>query len=205
MNFKTKLFWLCAFAVMAMVSQTTFAGTGCLGTGTSCSTPTTVNVTILPGDICIGSSGTFDFGQYTVSSTLQTVNWAFVGTGGYFWVDDLKWADSGYYTTVQMSGDLVGPGTAFIPAVNVKMSTASVGSAGITLLAGTANSLVQVNAGMASYQSLDVARRLIERNTAANFWVIGKYGVLPLMQLDIPAYQSVGTYTGTLVYTLYSN
>lgn len=68
-----------------------------------------------------------------------------------------------------MSGDLVGPGTAFIPAVNVKMSTASVGSAGITLLAGTANSLVQVNAGMASYQSLDVARRLIERNTAANF------------------------------------
>ena len=60
--------------MMAMASQTTFAGTGCLGTGTSCSTPTTVNVTILPGDICIGSSGTFDFGQYTVSSTLQTVN-----------------------------------------------------------------------------------------------------------------------------------
>ena len=81
----------------------------------------------------------------------------------------MKGSNSGYYTTVQMSGNLVGPGTAFIPGVNVRMKTSAVGAAGITLLAGTANPLVQVNAGMASYQSLDVARRLIERNTAANF------------------------------------
>jgi hypothetical protein len=58
---------------------------------------------------------------------------------------------------------------------------------------------------MAGYQSLDTARQLINRNTAANFWVVGQYGVLPDMQLVIPAYQSVGVYTATLTYTLYEN
>jgi hypothetical protein len=85
------------------------------------------------------------------------------------------------------------------------MRTAATGNPGITTLAGSANTRVIVNAGMASYQSLDVARRLIDRNLAANFGVVGQYGVNPQMQLVIPAYQSVGTYNATLVYTLYEN
>jgi len=47
----------------------------------------------------------FDFGNFMVSSFEQTVSGAFAT--GYFFVDDLKGADSGYYTTVQMSGHLV--------------------------------------------------------------------------------------------------
>ena len=206
MKIKTKLLWLLAFAFVAVASQTTFAGTGCLSsTGTSCNTTTTVNVTILPGNICIGSTGVFNFGSYTVSSVAQTITNAFsVATGWYFYVDDLRGADSGYYTTVQMSGNLVGIWGS-IPAINVSMRTAAVGAAGVTTLAGTANTRVTIDAAMSAYQTLDVARQLIERNTAANSWVIGQYGVLPQMQLVIPAYQSVGTYTGTLVYTLYTN
>ena len=86
----------------------------CVGTGNSCTDSLIINVTLLAGDVCIGSSGTFDFGSYMVSSSLQTVTGAFVGNGGYFFVDDLKGADSGYYTTVQISGDLVGPNSAVI-------------------------------------------------------------------------------------------
>lgn len=58
---------------------------------------------------------------------------------------------------------------------------------------------------MSAYQSLDTARQLIIRNTAANNGIIGQYGVLPQMQVIIPAYQAVGSYTGTLTYTLYTN
>jgi len=203
MKTQTKLLWvLSAVVLTAVASSSAFAGTGCLGAGTSCNTPTTVNVTILPGDICIGSEGSFDFGSYTVSSSAQDVNGSFTD---HFWVDDLKGADVGYYTTVQMSGNLVGPDNVSIPAVNVSMKTPSVGAAAITTIAGTANTRVEVAAGMSAYQTLDSARQLIIRNNAVNFWVIGKYGVTPDLQLSIPAYQSVGSYAGTLVYTLYTN
>lgn len=85
------------------------------------------------------------------------------------------------------------------------MQTPSVGNAGITTMSGSANTRVEVHAGMTTYQSLDVARQLIIRNTATNDGVVGKYGVLPQLQLVIPAYQSVGTYTATLTYTIYEN
>ena len=192
--------------VAALAFMAVFVGTGasasCLGTGTSCTENTTVQVTIDPGDICIGSTGSFDFGNYTVSSSNQTVTGAFTDE---FWVEDLKGADAGYYTTLQLSADLSGPGGATIPRANVSVKTANTGSAGVTTMAGTANTRVVVDAGMASYQTLDSARTYIKRDNAANSGVIGKYGALPQLQVVIPAYQSVGVYTATLVYTLYEN
>lgn len=195
-----------AFAFIGFSADQTYAGTGCIGTGASCFTTTTVQVSILPGNMCIGSSGTFDFGSYTASASSQTVTGAFVGSGGYFYVDDLRGANSGYYTTVQLNADLTTTGgSATMLRTNIFMKTAAIGSAGITLLAGTANTNVAIHAGMTAYQSLDTARQLIIRNTATNNGVIGQYGVLPQMQMIIPAYQAVGIYTGTLTYTLYSN
>lgn len=188
----------------ALFAGSAYAGTGCLATGaTNCSTTTQVQVQILPGNICIGSTGAFNFGSYTVSSSAQTVNGSFTSP---FYVDDLKWSNTGYYTTVQLSWALTqSGGSGTIPAANAFMRTAATGNPGVTTLAGSANIRVWIDAWMAAYQSLDVARQLIERNLAANFWVVGQYGVNPQMQLVIPAYQSVGTYTATLVYTLYEN
>lgn len=196
-----KLLPLTALAFVAIFTGTT-THAACLGTGSSCSEDTTVQVTIDPGDICIGSTGSFDFGTYSVTSTAQTVTGAFTNE---FWVEDLKGADSGYYTTLQLSGDLVGPGGATIADSAVSVKTAAVGSAGITTMAGTANTRVVVDAGMTAYQALDAARTYIKRDTAANSGVVGKYGALPQLQVVIPAYQAVGTYTATLVYTLYEN
>jgi hypothetical protein len=192
---------------MVAVSTQTYAGTGCIATGaTSCNTTTQVQVDILPGNICIGSTGAYNFGSYTVSSTSQTVNGSFTAPDGYFWVDDLKGANSGYYTTVQLNAlGMVGPNGVTIPAANVFMKTPAIGNAGITTMAGTANPRVEVHPGMAAYQSLNAARQLIIRNTAPNFGVVGKYGTLPQLQLLIPAYQSVGNYVATLTYTLYEN
>jgi hypothetical protein len=58
---------------------------------------------------------------------------------------------------------------------------------------------------MIAYQTLNTPRRLIERVNGANFWIIGQYGVTPQLQLIIPAYQAVGSYSGTLVYTMYNS
>ena len=203
MKFNKQLITLWVLAIGATVASSfVSAGTGCLGTGANCSTNTTVTVTINPGDICIGSTGAFNFGQYTISSISQTVNGTFSSP---FWVDDLKGSNSGYYTTVQMSGVLQGPGSSTIAATNVSMKTTAIGNAGITTMAGSPNTNVVVNAGMSAFQTLNTPRRLIERVNGANFGLIGQYGVTPQMQLIIPAYQAVGAYTGTLVYTLYGS
>lgn len=117
--------------------------------------------------MCIGSTGTFNFGSFVTASTIQTVTGAFVGSGGYFYVDDLRGADAGYYTTVQV-GNLAGPGSATLGSGNVYVKTATQGSAGITLMAGAANTNVQIQAAMSAYQSLNTARQLIIRNTGTN-------------------------------------
>lgn len=177
-----------------------FAGTWCVSGGT-CSTTTTVRVTISWWNICIGSSGVFDFGNFMVSSFEQTVSGAFAT--GYFFVDDLKGADSGYYTTVQMSGHLVVSGwSAVISWSNVYLRTSS---ATPTLLQGQPNAGVIIHAAATWFQSLDAARQLILRNVWANNGVISMYWTLPLMQLVIPAYQPVWVYVGTMVFTLYEN
>ena len=204
----TRILWVSAMMAFAMTltaggtqASTWCLSTGSLGAGSSCATTTDVAVTILPGNLCIGSTGTFNFGWYRVSWSAQTVNGSFVGPDWQFYVDDLRGADSGYYTTVQLNANLVGPNAANIPRANVYMRNTT---APIMML-GTANARVITDAGMAWYQTLDVPRQLIKRNTAANFGVVGRYWVLPDMQLVIPAYQAVGNYTATLTYTLYSN
>ena len=101
-----------------------------------------------------------------------------------------------------MSGNLQGSGTNSIASSNISMRA----NGGITTMAGTANTSVIVNSAVAgAYQPLNNPVTLIKRDNAANYGRIGKYGTTPSLQLVIPAYQSVGTYTGTLVYTLYNN
>lgn len=195
MNKKVLLIPLLALASLVLFGWWTQAS--CLWTGTSCTENVTVQVEILAGDICIGTTGAFDFGQYTVSSSSQNQTWVFTDE---FWVEDLKGADTGYYTTVQLSGDMVGPGTATIPAANVSMK---VDSTTVTTMAGSTNTGVVVDSWLLSFTALNSAVTFIERVDGTNNGLIGMYGTIPEMQIVIPAYQSVGTYTATLVYTLY--
>lgn len=173
----------------------------CLGWGTDCEESVTVEVEVIPGDICIGTTGSFDFGTLTSSASAQSVTGAFTDE---FWVEDLKGDDAGYYTTLQLSGDLQS-GTNTIDASNVLAKTASTGPGAIVLMNGTANSNVEVDAVMATFQSLDGAVTFIKRDTGANSGLVWQYGALPEMRVDVPAYQPVGVYTGNMVYTLFEN
>ncbi len=194
-----KLWVLGLLAAVAVVSFGGSTQASCLWTGASCSENVTVQVEILPGDICIGTTGSFDFGQYTVSSTSQTQSGTFTDD---FWVEDLRGADSGYYTTVQLSGDMVGPGAATIPAANVSIK---VPSATPTVIAGSANPGVVIPGTLLSFTPINSAVTFIKRDPWTNNGLIGRYGSTPDLEVLIPAFQSVGTYTATLVYTIYEN
>ena len=202
MKTKSKLIALSLVSLSLASSPAFAATTPVCSTWTWCATPTTLNVTINPGQLCIASENTLSFGSLNMSTSQQTATQTFGWS--WFYVDDLKWADNWYYTTVQMSWTLSN-GNQTIPSANIAMKTSAVWNAGITTQAWTPNTRVVINSLMASFQSLDTARRLIERPTWANYWVVGRYWVLPTMQLTIPAYQAVGTYTWTLVYTLIEN
>ncbi len=180
---------------------TSWIDAACLDGDPNCSEDVTVQVTIEAGDICIGATGTFDFGTFTASSNPQTVTGAFLDD---FWVEDLRGDDDWYYTTLQLSGDLVS-GSNSIPAANVSVKTDDTGAAWVTTIAWTANTRVVIDAGMASFQSLDSARTFIKRDADPNFGIVGMYGTMPELEVIIPAYTPVGTYSATLVYTLYEN
>ncbi len=188
-------------AMVWVFLASTNGSAACLGWATSCSEDVTVEVEVTAGDICIGTTGAFDFGSYTASATAQTVAGSFVDE---LWVEDLNWWDAWYYTTLQLSWDLTS-GTNTIPTSAVSVKTPATGAAWVTTMAGLANTRVVVDAWMAAFQTLDSARTYIKRDTAANFWHVGQYGALPELQVVIPAYTPVGVYSSTLVYTLYEN
>jgi hypothetical protein len=153
-------------------------------------------------------TGSLDLGTFTVSSSSQTVEGDFTAATDeeYFWVEDLKGVDVGWYTTLQASAMSGANGT--IPAANISLK---VDPATVSLLAGTANARVELASAWASYRVADTPLVFIERDTGnaepagPNNGVIGWYGVLPSVQVVIPAYQSVGAYTSVLTYTLFEN
>ncbi len=195
MNKKLSLLWI--VAAVAVVSFGGATQASCLGTGASCAENVTVEVEILPGDICIGTTGSFDFGQYTVSATAQAQTGLFTDE---FWVEDLKGSNTGYYTTLQLSGNMVGPGIASIPAANVSVSVANTT---VSLMAWSANAGVVLPAWLTTPTALNSPVTFLERQDGVNNGLIGMYGKIPSLHVLIPGYQSVGSYTATLVYTLY--
>lgn len=163
---------------------------------------TTLNMQVIPGSITIGSPASLAFsGTAAASDSAQSLEQAFNGVGDYFYIQDLKGADNGYSTTLQASGPLTA-GTNTIPLANMSFKTTS-GTP--TLLSGTANAGVTLDAGTSSYQNFSSARTFMVRPNAANNGTIGKYGSQVSLKVDIPAWQAVGTYTTSIVFTLIEN
>jgi hypothetical protein len=118
-----------------------------------------------------------------------------------FSIQDLKGADAWYSTTLQISGPLTA-GTNTIPTSNISFKTVG---ATPTLVSGTANPRVTLDAWATAYQNFSSTRTFMVRTNAANSWVLGQYGVQIWLKIDVPAWQAAGTYTTSLVYTLIEN
>ncbi|USN57412.1 MAG: hypothetical protein H6766_03050 [Candidatus Peribacteria bacterium] len=169
---------------------------------------TDVYLTISGGQVSIGVTGNLDLGTFTVSDVDQTVEGQYAAATNeeYFWVKDLKGADTGWYTTVQVSDMIGANGT--IPAANISLK---VDPATVTKLSGKVNSLIEIASTWSTYQVASSPLTFIERSTGGaqaagpNGGKLSMYGVLPWVQVVIPAYQEVGSYTSTITYTLIEN
>jgi len=164
---------------------------------------TDVNFVIDTGNstLTIGATGTFNFDSMSVSTSEVVSEKQFTGNA-YFRVEDFKWVDTGYYTTLQIT-DLTGQDNgAVIPGTNVKIRTFSTGT---TLITGTANSAVVVSDSVAAdyvdFYTSPVT--FINRGPNVNAGKLWKYGVWPRLQLTVPAYQAADTYQGIITYTIY--
>lgn len=161
-------------------------------------TGTDMYLNLTGGWITIWTTGSINFGTMPIASVDVPISAQF---SSYAWVQDLNWLNSWYYTTVQ-SSDLVWPNWT-IPASSIQMRI--VGGI-VNLIAGNANSLVVLWPSMGTaYTLIDTAKVFMKRDWWTNNGVTGKYGVLPEVQVTIPAFQAVWQYTGRLTITLIEN
>lgn len=162
---------------------------------------TTLNMQVTAGTVSIWSPASLTFAStIAASDTTQSLEQPFTGWD-YFYVSDLKWADAWWNTTLQLASPLTA-GSATIPTSNVSFKA---NWATPTLLSGTANPRVVFAWWTSAYQDFWSSRSFVVRNNAANAWIIGKYGAEMHIKIDVPAYQAVGSYTTTLVFTLIEN
>lgn len=161
---------------------------------------TSASLTISGGIVTIGSTGWINLGTFTVSSSAQTVERQFTGTSEAFFVDDLKGSNNGYYTTIQTTPLSGANGVIWTGNISIRTPVSTT-----TLLTWSANTWVILSGGVAwtSYRNFGAPLTFISRNAWPNAGLIGRYGVRPFIQVIIPAYQAVGTYTATITYTLF--
>lgn len=162
----------------------------------------TIAMQITGGTVYINAPAEFFFTS-TVSTSFaaQSLVQEFSGVNNYFVVQDMRGADSGWNTTLQLSGALT-TWEYSIPAWNVEFKASSTG---VILMSWEANPRVMMDSNTALYQSLNTARTFMYRASAANTGAIGKYAQTIRLNINIPANQAAGYYAGTLIYTLIEN
>ena len=182
-------------AIIEKDPPTCTAGAKANGTQGTCA-----EVEIRGGTVQIEAPPTISFGKHTVSGAEQTSEETLTDPN-YFTVEDLKGAAAGYYATLQVT-DLV-DGSKTIAATNLKLK---VTDGTVHTLGGPGDANVKVPAKTQDYIEFPSSSpaTLLERS-ADSKGLLGKYGVLPSFQLTIPAYQTLGSYTGTMTYTLIEN
>jgi hypothetical protein len=155
-------------------------------------------VTIPPvsgGDYCIAWPSSIAFPQVTTESYVQT--W-FTSSSWYFELIDSSGADSGYYTTLQIT-HLSWTTTSLSNTWIARQST------GIILLSGTANTGVTLWSAFTSYSVASGTVTYIKRDPAPNGLKIGTYWAPLQLRISLPAYIKPDTYAWTITYTLYEN
>ena len=161
---------------------------------------TQTEVEIRPGTLTITPPQTVNFGATTVSSSEQTLA-VDLSAPNYFTVEDLKGSKAGYYTTLQVTD--LSAGSKTIAATNLKLK---VTNGTVHTLGGSEDKNVKVPAKTQEYLHFTSSSpATLLKRSADSKGLLGKYGVLPSFQLTIPAYQTLGNYTGTITYTLIEN
>lgn len=145
------------------------------------------------GNVCIYSPVSYSTG--IISKNIhQIIEYQF----DYFIVNDSRWSNSWYYSTISMS-NLSGV-NGIIPNTQINRKADP-----ITTLSGTTNPNVLVAGPMSSYHPANTTETFIYRSPWINNNLKWSYGSRLWLQINIPAYTAIGSYTGVITYTLYEN
>jgi len=116
----------------------------------------------------------------------------------YFWIEDLEWYSTGHYTTIQCDG-VHWPSWYIITWVYLKA-----GNTTPTLIQWLANTNILIWTWLHDYASIYSPMTYIYKPTNnTNAWIANKYWDKPRLKITIPAYAPPGTYSGTIVFSLY--
>ena len=165
---------------------------------------TQVELTINKWELTISISGSaatdwLNLGAVNVSNSDQTLSGQFPANT--FVVSDQKWAESGYYTTLQVT-DLTwqAKSSHIIAASNVKVK-----AGWLTTITWVNNTTAWVTvSGLTSYASISSPVNYIKRDPGSgwNLWV---YWDALWVEVTIPAHTVADKYRGTITWTLYDN
>jgi alpha-tubulin suppressor-like RCC1 family protein len=154
-------------------------------------------ITVSPstnGQVCIDWPNNFNLGSSVITNSTQTLSLQ----SDYFKVDDQKGNNSGYYTTVSIT-TLTGNNWFVIPLSQIQRKADP-----ITLLSGTANTWVVLWSTLSWwYVAASTPAVFIKRDIWPNSNKKWTYWSKLRLKVDIPAYQSIWTYTWVITYTLY--
>lgn len=187
--------WVISPSLPNWTYPTTLTVTNPYGRSVQYTSAFTVDIPLSSGDYCIAWPTEIIFPQFTTESYAQT--W-FTSASWYFELIDSSGADSGYYTTLQIT-DLSWTTALLANTWIARQST------GIVLLSWTANTGVVLWSAFASWSVASGTVTYIKRDPWSNWWKIGTYWAPLELRLSLPAYIKPDTYIGTITYTLYEN
>lgn len=122
----------------------------------------------------------------------------------YFWVEDLRSSDAWWTTNIKIS-ELTSTWTVtkVIAASQVRMRIGAWTFKDISDF-DTPPASLEIDSWVSTYTAIDVAQDAMTRTWASD-GIVWKYWFLPEFSVRVPAYQALGSYTGTLTYTLSEN
>ena len=139
--------------------------------------------------------------QVNVSNSAQELSWSFGADS--FWIEDMKWAESWYYTTISVTDLTWTVATHVISADNVYLKTAWETPSYISW-ATVSDSKVVFSSAIKSRHNWSTPVYYFHRlNTAASdAWRIWKWWDNLQIKVTIPAHTPSDTYRWTITYTL---
>jgi len=140
--------------------------------------------------------------EVNVSNNAQTLSWSFGANS--FWVEDMKWVESGYYTTISVTDLTWTVAGHMISADNVSLKTAWNEPSNISW-ATASEAKVIFWAWITTWHSGSWQVNYFQRlNTASeDAWRVWKWWDNLQIKVNIPAHTPFDTYRWTITYTLY--
>jgi hypothetical protein len=152
---------------------------------------------IMPSPLSNISAAPASLGQIDFSYDIQSISGQ---AQDYFKVIDRLWK-SPWYTTIALPSSLQ---SSINPSYNISWSNIYFKSDGINTISGVSTDNIYVVWDFSDYVNLQWASTYISRDQSdipfmCKWWI---YGDKPYFKVEIPGWQSIGSYTGTITYDI---